>query len=72
VVTLLDTSTILWTVGAPEELSAAARALILVGGLCLNLACLEVADPVSWWSGAPNLLVTSDRQIGASPERTIW
>ena len=65
---LLDTSTLLWTVGAPERLSRRARASISAGGLRLSVASfweivikarkglLEIADPVSWWARAVQLL----------------
>jgi PIN domain nuclease of toxin-antitoxin system len=78
VVTLLDTSTLLWTVGAPERLSAKAREAISAGGLWVSVASyweivikarkglLEIADPVSWWSRATQLLGTDVLPIRAS------
>jgi PIN domain nuclease of toxin-antitoxin system len=67
-VTLLDTSTLLWTLGAPERLSSAARDCISAGGFLLSVASyweiiiksqkgmLEIADPVSWWNRAVQIL----------------
>ena len=66
--TLLDTSTLLWIVGAPERLSAAARDSVSAGEICLSVASyweivikakkdlLEIPDPVSWWNRATQLL----------------
>jgi PIN domain nuclease of toxin-antitoxin system len=78
VVTLLDTSTLLWTVGAPEKLSFSAHAAISTGGLWLSVASyweivikarkglLEIPDPVSWWNRAAQLLGADVLPIRAS------
>ena len=68
VVALLDTSTLLWTVGEPERLSDTARESIAAATVCLSVASfweiviktrkgfLEIPDPVSWWNRACRLL----------------
>jgi PIN domain nuclease of toxin-antitoxin system len=78
VVTLLDTSTLLWTLGAPERLSATARDSISAGGLGLSVASyweivikarkglLDIPDPVSWWNRAAQLLGAEVLPIRAS------
>jgi PIN domain nuclease of toxin-antitoxin system len=81
-VILLDTSTLLWTVGEPERLSAKAREAISTalsaGQLCVSVASyweiiikahkdqLKIADPVSWWNRATQLLGTKVLPIWAS------
>ena len=67
-VALLDTSTLLWTVGEPERLSDTARESIAAGTISLSVASfweiviktrkgfLDIPDPVSWWSRASRLL----------------
>ena len=64
---LLDTSTILWALAAPERLSVAARRA-LKGSLVLSVVSywevvvkarkglLAVGNPVEWWSRATELL----------------
>ena len=80
--TLLDTSTLLWTVGEPERLSVNAREAISTGlsagELCVSVASyweiiikahkdqLKIADPVSWWNRATQLLGTKVLPIWAS------
>jgi PIN domain nuclease of toxin-antitoxin system len=76
--TLLDTSTLLWTLGEPERLSATARETISAGELCVSVASyweivikankgqLKIADPVSWWNRATQLLGTEVLPIRAS------
>jgi len=63
VVSLLDTSTLLWTLAMPERLSKRAAEAI-AGGALLSVASywevviktrkglLRIGDPVSWWSRA--------------------
>lgn len=75
---LLDTSTLLWTVGAPERLSAAARESIAHGELWVSVASyweiviktrkglLEIADPVSWWGRSSEQLGAETLPIRAS------
>jgi PIN domain nuclease of toxin-antitoxin system len=78
VVTLLDTSTLLWTLGAPERLSTEARNSIAAGGVWLSVASyweivikarkglLEIHDPVSWWNRAEQLLAADVLPIRTS------
>jgi PIN domain nuclease of toxin-antitoxin system len=78
VVTLLDTSTLLWTVGAPERLSLVARDSVAAGELWLSVASyweivikarkglLEIPDPVSWWNRAAQVLGAEILPIRAS------
>jgi PIN domain nuclease of toxin-antitoxin system len=75
---LLDTSTLLWTLGMPERLSGAARDAISGSGLHLSVGSyweivikarkglLEIADPVSWWNRAAQLLGAEVLPIRAS------
>jgi PIN domain nuclease of toxin-antitoxin system len=68
VVNLLDTSTLLWTLAAPHRLSPPARETVAAGESVLSVACywevaikarkglLPIADPVSWWTRAVELL----------------
>jgi PIN domain nuclease of toxin-antitoxin system len=77
-VMLLDTSTMLWTVGEPERLSDPARAAISSGGLWVSVASyweiviksgkglLAIPDPVSWWERAVPLLGADILSIRAS------
>ena len=65
---LLDTSTLLWTLAAPDRLSPAAHDAIATGEPVLSVASywevvikvrkglLAIADPVSWWTRASRLL----------------
>jgi len=65
---LLDTSTLIWAVAAPDRLSAAARKAIKAGPLVLSVVSyweivikarkglLTVSDPAGWWSRAADLL----------------
>jgi PIN domain nuclease of toxin-antitoxin system len=65
---LLDTSTLLWTLAAPERLSTAARETIAAGGFRLSVASywevvikarkglLDIPDPVNWWGRVTELL----------------
>jgi PIN domain nuclease of toxin-antitoxin system len=67
VVNLLDTSTLLWALTAPDRLSETARNAIAAGGSVLSVASywevviktrkglLPLADPVSWWTRAAAL-----------------
>jgi PIN domain nuclease of toxin-antitoxin system len=65
VVNLLDTSTLLWTLAAPDRLSQTAREAIAAGD---PFDRVLIAQAVA--EGLP--LVTSDRQIGAYPVRVVW
>lgn len=74
---LLDTSTVLWALGAPERLSTTARKA-LKGPLVLSVvsfweivikaqkSLLQVGDPVHWWSRAIDLLGASALSVRAS------
>ncbi|MGO9262541.1 MAG: hypothetical protein ACLQU1_40605 [Bryobacteraceae bacterium] len=65
---LLDTSTLLWTLSAPERFSQAARDVIAAGVPVLSVVSywkvfikttkglLPIPDPVSWWTWAAGLL----------------
>ena len=65
---LLDTNAVIWGASAPERLSALARKAVNTGPLVLSVVCfweivikarkgsLEVADPVTWWARAVELL----------------
>ena len=65
---LLDTSTLLWALADPERLSKRAGAALRAGPLVLSVASywevvikarrglLNVADPVTWWTRATDLL----------------
>lgn len=65
---LLDTSTLLWTLAAPDRLSQTAREAIAAGDPVLSVASywevviktrkglLPIPDPVSWWTRAAGLL----------------
>ena len=65
---LLDTSTLLWTLVVPDRLSQPAREAIAAGDSVLSVASywevviktrkglLPIADPVSWWTRATELL----------------
>jgi PIN domain nuclease of toxin-antitoxin system len=78
VVNLLDTSTLLWTLGDPDRLSRAARKAISSGSSVLSIASywevvikarkglLGIADPVSWWTRATELMVNRILSIRAS------
>lgn len=67
-VNLLDTSTLLWTLAAPDRLSRAARKAVGRGRPVLSIASywevviktrkglLPISDPVSWWTRALQLL----------------
>lgn len=80
---LLDTSALLWTIGAPERLSAPAQASISAGSLWLSVASyweiviktrkglLEIPDPVSWWRRAAELLGATVLPIRASHIGTL-
>ena len=75
---LLDTSTLIWTLSAPEKLSAAARDLVAGGGVWLSVASyweivikagkglLHIPDSVSWWSRAVELVRAEVLPIRAS------
>jgi PIN domain nuclease of toxin-antitoxin system len=75
---LLDTSTLLWTLGAPERLSPTARDAVAAGELWLSVASfweivikakkglLEIADPVSWWNRAVQIIGADVLPIRAS------
>jgi len=68
VVNLLDTSTLLWTLAAPDRLSQPAREAIAAGESVLSVASywevviktrkglLPIPDPVSWWTRAAEML----------------
>jgi PIN domain nuclease of toxin-antitoxin system len=68
VVNLLDTSTLLWTLAEPEHLSPSAKTAVATGEPVLSVASywevviktrkglLPIADPVSWWTRATQLL----------------
>lgn len=65
---LLDTSTLIWSLASPDRLSPPARRALKAGPLVLSVVSywevaikarkglLTIADPVSWWSRATNLL----------------
>ena len=67
-VSLLDTSTLLWTLVAPGRLSETAREAVAAGDSVLSVASywevvvkagkglLPISDPVSWWTRASQLL----------------
>ena len=75
---ILDTSTLLWTLSAPEQLSQAARNAIASGVPTLSVASywevaiktrkglLPIPDPVSWWTRAAALLGGWELPIRAS------
>ena len=77
-VNLLDTSTLLWTLGDPDRLSRAARKAISSGSSVLSIASywevvikarkglLGIADAVSWWTRATELMVNRILSIRAS------
>lgn len=77
-VALLDTSTLLWTLGEPERLSSTAKDAISNGPVWLSVAsfwevviktrkgALEIADPVSWWTRAEQILGADVLPIRAS------
>ena len=77
-VVLLDTSTILWSLGEPERLSQVARGAISAGPVLLSVTSyweiviktgkglLEIPDPVSWWNRASQLLGADVLPIRAS------
>lgn len=79
---LLDTSTLLWALGAPERLSAPARKA-LKGPLVLSVVSywevvikaqkglLQVGDPVHWWSRANDLLGGSTLSVRTSHISTL-
>jgi PIN domain nuclease of toxin-antitoxin system len=68
VVNLLDTSTLLWTLVAPDRLSPPAREVISTGNVVLSVVSywevviktrkglLPIQDPVSWWTRAAEWL----------------
>ena len=65
---LLDTSTLLWTLAAPDRLSQRARDAVAAGNSVLSVASywevviktrkgmLPIPDPVNWWTRAVELL----------------
>jgi PIN domain nuclease of toxin-antitoxin system len=67
-VSLLDTSTLLWVLLAPDRLSAKAREAVAAGESLLSVASywevviktrkglLPIPDPVGWWARAAELL----------------
>ena len=67
-VSLLDTSILLWTLAAPDRLSQAAKDAVAAGNPALSVASywevviktrkglLPIPDPVSWWTRATQLL----------------
>ena len=67
-VNLLDTSVLLWTLAAPSRLSQPAKNAVAAGKPVLSVASywevaiktrkglLPIADPVSWWTRAAQLL----------------
>ena len=75
---LLDTSTLLWALGAPERLSSRARRLIDTGENVISVASywevviktqkglLTIADLVTWWRRATELMAARVLPIRAS------
>jgi PIN domain nuclease of toxin-antitoxin system len=75
---LLDTSTLLWALGAPERLSVAARRRVETGENVVSVASywevvikthkglLAIADLASWWQQAIDLLSARVLPIRAS------
>ena len=67
-VSLLDTSSLLWTLAAPDRLSQPAKDAVGAGNPALSVASywevviktrkglLPIPDPVSWWTRATQLL----------------
>ncbi len=67
VVNLLDTSTLLWILTAPDRLSQPARDVVAAGSSILSVASywevviktrkglLPIPDPVSWWTRTTEL-----------------
>lgn len=80
---LLDTSTLLWALGAPERLSAGARRRIESGENVISVASywevvikthkglLTIADLASWWRQATELLSARMLPIRASHVTTL-
>jgi len=78
VVSLLDTSALLWTLGDPDKLSKTARKTIAAGASVLSIASywevvikarkglLGISDPVSWWSRAVEMMGSRILSIRAS------
>jgi PIN domain nuclease of toxin-antitoxin system len=75
---LLDTSTLLWALGAPERLSPRARRLVDAGENVVSVASywevvikaqkglLVIADPATWWQRATDLTAARVLPIRAS------
>jgi len=80
---LLDTSTLLWALGAPERLSAGARRRIESGENVVSVASywevviktqkglLKIADLASWWRQATELVSARVLPIRASHVGTL-
>jgi len=74
---LLDTSTLMWALASPERLSRPARKAVQAGPLVLSVASywevvikvrkglVTVADPVSWWERATELLAATVLSVRA-------
>jgi PIN domain nuclease of toxin-antitoxin system len=75
---LLDTSTFLWALAAPERLSPRARRLVDAGENVVSVASywevvvkaqkglLSIADPATWWRRATELMAVRTLPIRAS------
>jgi PIN domain nuclease of toxin-antitoxin system len=75
---LLDTSTLLWALAAPERLSPRARRLVDAGENVVSVASywevvvkaqkglLSIADPATWWRRATELMAVRTLPIRAS------
>jgi PIN domain nuclease of toxin-antitoxin system len=80
---LLDTSTLLWALGAPERLSVGARRRVEAGENVVSVASywevviktqkglLTIADLASWWQQAIELLAARVLPIRASHVTTL-
>jgi PIN domain nuclease of toxin-antitoxin system len=74
---LLDTSAILWALGAPDKLSSSARVAIESGNLFVSVVsyweamvksskgALSIGDPVQWWHTACFELAATTLQLDA-------
>jgi len=81
---LLDTSTLLWALGSPERLSAAARDRVDGGDNIISVTSywevvvktqkglLTMADPPSWWRRATELTRARTLSIRPTHVSALW